>query len=559
MQSTFQIGAEMFSVLYTTDLYRILPLILSPIVSVVIVQYQMGIYNKESVNLNEGIYFGILSLCATLCATGLNNTVLWYLMDKRSNEFKKDLLMGQLHSGVFIPNKNRKRIVKAANHIFNMMCIFQIPLNYYKSIMSAVVSMYFLPTMWHIFVTIIAFMFTWIIVKYIGKLFSKKLTDIPVVFDPTNPDGYTEEREKKENLTTIKDLSDIGEVNSRLTLGHTISANLDGDDPDKDMVRYAKYIVNTLVIDAASTLIFIILLNTSTRAIAQSISSFCWMISLSAENSVKLRKIYYFHEYMFLTKRLNDQRHDCLRSRGDDTLRTIKISGVTGYDNIINDVTFYSVSFTYNDDILTQTNNHTNCCAIKDLNYVFSKGKLYYITGVNGAGKSSLFKAMIYNLESGRILFDGIDRDDYEWGQLHRAIYYLNQANESPALLNSDIVDDLKMQNSKLAKQLGLDEIDGVCSNGKSGSGGQEQRLHIFVALASRASIVLLDEPFSALDIEWRNKIEDVLIEQSRNRIIILVGHDCYSEKKHLINALTLISWRDTVGNEIGVTKLVKS
>jgi ABC-type lipoprotein export system ATPase subunit len=135
-------------------------------------------------------------------------------------------------------------------------------------------------------------------------------------------------------------------------------------------------------------------------------------------------------------------------------------------------------------------------------------------------------------------------------------IYHLNQVNESPGLLPSHILKDLIKKNMKLATRLGINELGEIGNDSKSGSGGQEQRVHIFVALVSGSPIILFDEPFSALDINWKNIIEDVLIEQVSNKIIILIGHDCYHKKTKHLKKLTLEHWEKNVK---GSTRLVET
>ena len=57
-------------------------------------------------------------------------------------------------------------------------------------------------------------------------------------------------------------------------------------------------------------------------------------------------------------------------------------------------------------------------------------------------------------------------------------------------------------------------------------SGGMRQRVSLARALAYPSDVVLLDEPFASLDESLHKKMYDIIKEESKNRLIIMVTHD---------------------------------
>lgn len=183
---------------------------------------------------------------------------------------------------------------------------------------------------------------------------------------------------------------------------------------------------------------------------------------------------------------------------------------------------------------------------LKDFNLTIPAGKIVAIVGDNGAGKSTLTKLLcrFYDPESGRIELGGVDLRNFSLEELRRQItilfqfpvpYYLSAA-ESIAL--GDISQPPNLKKIKAAAHIaGAQEIferlpQGYDSQlGKSFpggtdlSGGEWQRLALARAFYRQASIIILDEPTSAMDpwaeIDWLKRFKTV----AQGRTSILITH----------------------------------
>lgn len=183
---------------------------------------------------------------------------------------------------------------------------------------------------------------------------------------------------------------------------------------------------------------------------------------------------------------------------------------------------------------------------LKDFNLIIPAGKIVAIVGDNGAGKSTLTKLLcrFYDPESGRIELGGVDLRNFSLEELRRQItilfqfpvpYYLTAA-ESISL--GDISQPPNLQEIKAAAHIaGAQEIlerlpQGYNSQlGKSFpggtdlSGGEWQRLALARAFYRQASIIILDEPTSAMDpwaeIDWLKRFRTV----AQGQTSILITH----------------------------------
>ena len=177
---------------------------------------------------------------------------------------------------------------------------------------------------------------------------------------------------------------------------------------------------------------------------------------------------------------------------------------------------------------------------LKDLNFTIPDGQFVVLVGPSGCGKTTTMKMINRLLEpdSGKVLIDGKDIHLGDKVSLRRHIGYVIQQiglfpNMTvaqnicvvPRLLKYDkvkcqqIVQDLlKMVNMEKSADKYPSEL----------SGGQQQRIGVLRALAASPPIVLMDEPFSALDPMTRETLQDEVknIQQKLNKTIIFVSHD---------------------------------
>ena len=166
---------------------------------------------------------------------------------------------------------------------------------------------------------------------------------------------------------------------------------------------------------------------------------------------------------------------------------------------------------------------------------VIPSGQRLGIMGENGSGKSSLLKCIAGLLQptSGTIYFKGkrVEGPDEVLLPGHKKIAYLSQHFE---LLNNYKIWELLEMSNKLddatAKQLyTICRIDHLL-NRKSNevSGGERQRIALARTLTTQPELLLLDEPYSNLDLISKNKLTHVIHDISRqlNSTLVLVTHD---------------------------------
>jgi len=187
--------------------------------------------------------------------------------------------------------------------------------------------------------------------------------------------------------------------------------------------------------------------------------------------------------------------------------------------------------------------------ALVDINLNVKEGEVLSIIGSSGCGKSTLLK-IIAGLEAeyeGTVIFNGkpIKGPSREKGvifQDHRLLPWMTVAeNIRFSLPNEEKdVEDLIKENIEL---VGLKGFENVYP--KQLSGGMAQRVSIARALANRPKILLLDEPFGALDaITKINMQEEMLRIWEKEKItMIIVTHDI-EEAIYLGNRIIVMSNR---------------
>ncbi|HIT89773.1 MAG TPA: ABC transporter ATP-binding protein, partial [Candidatus Merdenecus merdavium] len=170
---------------------------------------------------------------------------------------------------------------------------------------------------------------------------------------------------------------------------------------------------------------------------------------------------------------------------------------------------------------------------LEDVNVEIEKGTFITIVGHSGCGKSTLLKiiAGLVDYQEGKVLLDGelIGKPDQRRGLLfqnHRLLPWLTVEENIKFGLNSA---EKKAQSKKVQEQI---EIVGLSGFEKAYpnqlSGGMAQRAAIARSLITNPEILLMDEPFGALDALTKITMQEELLniwEQKKNTMI-LVTHD---------------------------------
>lgn len=183
-----------------------------------------------------------------------------------------------------------------------------------------------------------------------------------------------------------------------------------------------------------------------------------------------------------------------------------------------------------------------NTSVLNNLNFEIEKGNLVAIIGASGCGKTTLLK-MINRLvkpSGGKIYIKGEDIYTKDVIELRRNIgYVIQQTGLFPHMTikeNIEIIPKVQKKNKdeiykktlELMDMVGLDAEQFLERYPTQLSGGQQQRVGVARAFATEPEIILMDEPFSALDPITRTDLQDELVNlQSKlKKTIVFVTHD---------------------------------
>lgn len=179
---------------------------------------------------------------------------------------------------------------------------------------------------------------------------------------------------------------------------------------------------------------------------------------------------------------------------------------------------------------------------IKDMSLKINKGELVVFIGLSGCGKTTSLKMInkLTKITSGKILIDGKDIEKEDTIELRRNMGYVIQqtgvfphmtVKENieliPRLQKIDVA-EVEKRTLELLEMVGLNSEEYMNRYPSELSGGQQQRIGVARAFATRPDIILMDEPFSALDPITRNELQEELfnLQQEVKKTIVFVTHD---------------------------------
>lgn len=173
--------------------------------------------------------------------------------------------------------------------------------------------------------------------------------------------------------------------------------------------------------------------------------------------------------------------------------------------------------------------------ALQDINLSIRKGEFVSFIGPSGCGKTTLLSiiAGLFEPTLGTVKIEGQDvfgNDELSIGYMLQQDYLFPwKTIEENITLGLKLVKKEKENPSiasKLLKDVGLPPVEKKYP--RELSGGMRQRVALARTLAVDPKILLLDEPFSALDYQSKLKLEDLVSEMLKeyNKTAILVTHD---------------------------------
>ena len=195
------------------------------------------------------------------------------------------------------------------------------------------------------------------------------------------------------------------------------------------------------------------------------------------------------------------------------------------------------------------TKRYGDNVVVDDVSFRVEDGMIAVVVGTSGAGKSTLLRMINRLIEpsAGRVLIDGQDTQEIPEDTLRHRIGYVIQGYglfphrtvaENIATVPRLLRWDAKRIAARVEELLDLFQLDPGEFAAKFPhqlSGGQQQRVGVARALAAGPAVLLMDEPFGALDPVIRGKAQDDLltIQRRLGATIILVTHDM-NEAFHL-------------------------
>lgn len=200
-------------------------------------------------------------------------------------------------------------------------------------------------------------------------------------------------------------------------------------------------------------------------------------------------------------------------------------------DNIA--IEFQSVSKTF---------KKCDCPAVNDVSFTVREGEFVTILGSSGCGKTTLLKMVnrLYEPDKGNIFLFSENITDMDTVKLRRRIgYVIQQVGLFPHMTIEENVavvprllkwekDETEKRVNELLEMVGLEPGKYRKRYPSQLSGGQQQRVGLARALAGNPQIMLLDEPFGALDAITRTGLQDGLqrLHKKMNKTFLFVTHD---------------------------------
>ena len=170
---------------------------------------------------------------------------------------------------------------------------------------------------------------------------------------------------------------------------------------------------------------------------------------------------------------------------------------------------------------------------IQNFSFTFEEGKKYLVVGLNGSGKSSLFKLLKkwYNHCTGNIYINDKDLAEIDNKELSGIVSYMN---ENVSLFSGSVKDNISLFQERTQNDFDhaiqdahvcLELERQIADEGRNISSGEQRRIEIARSLLRSAKVLIFDEVVSTLDIETAYEVERLALGLEE-QTIIFVSHN---------------------------------
>ena len=195
-------------------------------------------------------------------------------------------------------------------------------------------------------------------------------------------------------------------------------------------------------------------------------------------------------------------------------------------------IEFKNVSFSY---------PKTDADAIKNINFTVEGGNTVGLVGHSGAGKSTIIGLLprFFDPDKGQVCIDGQNINSISLSSLRKNISLVSQdiilfddtirANVAYANLSASDEEIKKACNFAAATEF-IEKLPQsyetlIGENGVRLSGGQKQRISIARAILKNSPIILLDEATSSLDADSEEKVQNAIMNLTKNKTTLVIAH----------------------------------
>jgi len=178
---------------------------------------------------------------------------------------------------------------------------------------------------------------------------------------------------------------------------------------------------------------------------------------------------------------------------------------------------------------------------LDDISFNINQGEILGLLGPNGAGKSTIFNLItgLIKPDYGKVIFDKTDATNYPiylrtekfkigYVPQHGGYFHDLTLLENLNAIGEILIKENNLRNSRISDLISRFELESLTNvKARFLSGGQKKKLIIALALLGGPKILLLDEPFAALDILTIKTLQQIIVNlQTENNIaIVLCDH----------------------------------